>query len=440
MRGGSSVVQGSVGRPSPGIGYSRYVLFMLFLVTVFNACDRTIVSVLVEDIGSDLQLSDRQLGFILGFAFVLVHFLASLPFARLADRWSRPKVIAVGLFGWSLMTVLCGAAQNFVQLAAARMGVGVGEAAAGPAGQALIAEYVPEHRRGKAMSLLTVGGLGGLALGVVYGGWSAQQYGWRFALISVGVVGGFLAVIFWLTVVEPRHSRRAAQSHVPLVSVLKSLAGKRAYVLLVAGACAVSTGSYGRVLWEPTFLRRVYDLSAAEAGAWYFAIGPLPSALGAVLSGVVIDRLAARDARWYGWLPALSSLLVIPLALLFYLSSSSMMLGGIMPAAFVYSILVSLLASAWVPCTMCVAQRLAPPGQLAITAAVWSMTSSFIGFGVGPLLVGDLSVRLQPWFGEEAVRYALAATCIATVMGVFFYAGLARRLGEEVASRAVQPA
>ena len=425
--------QGSIAQPSTGRAYSRYVVSMLFLVTVFNACDRTIVSVLVEDIGADLQLSDRQLGFILGFAFVLVHFLAGLPFARLADRWSRPKVIALGLFGWSLMTALCGAAQNFVQLAAARMGVGVGEAAAGPAGQALIAEYVPEERRGKAMSLLTVGGLVGLAVGVVYGGWAAQHHGWRFALISVGLAGAVLAVIFWFTVLDRRQHESSEYSAVPLSKVLESLVRNRPYVLLVAGACAVSTGSYGRVLWEPTFLRRIYEMSATEAGMWYFVIGPLPSALGALLSGIVIDRLAVRDPRWYGWLPALSSLLVIPLALLFYLSDAGTTIGGVFPLPFVYSILVSLLASAWVPCTMCMAQRLAPPGQLAIAAAVWSMLASFVGFGVGPLLVGDMSVRLEPWFGHEAVRYALAATSIATLLGAGFYAALARGLdGPEV--------
>ena len=81
--------------PGPGVAYTRYVLFMIFLVAVFNACDRTIVSVLVDDIKSDLILSDRQMGFLIGFAFALVHFLSAVPFARLADRWSRPRTSPV---------------------------------------------------------------------------------------------------------------------------------------------------------------------------------------------------------------------------------------------------------------------------------------------------------------------------------------------------------
>jgi MFS family permease len=424
-------VSGEPAAAEPGRAYTGYVLGMIFLVAVFNSCDRTIVSVLVEDVRADLALNDRQMGFLLGFAFVLVHFIATIPFARLADRWSRPRIMALGLFSWSVMTSLCGMAQNFTQMAIARMGVGIGEAAGGPAGQALIAEYVPEHKRGKAMSLVTLGGLGGLALGVLYGSWAAQHYGWRFALISVGVAGALFAVLFWLTVSDRRVHHPEAASAETVLQVLRALARKPAYVLMVAGACAVSTGSYGRVLWEPTFLRRIYDMSATEAGGWYFVIGPLPSALGAVLAGVLIDRLSHRDPRWYGWVPALSSLAIVPLSLLFYLSPEGPLLAGVMPVAFIYSILVSVLAAAWVPAVMCTAQRLAPPGQLALTAGVWGMLSSFIGFGVGPMLVGDFSVRLEQLYGDESVRYALAATNVATLMGVVFFLLLAGRLHRE---------
>lgn len=235
-------------QPMAGPAYTGYVLFMIFMVTVFNSLDRTIVSALVDDIRADLGLNDRQIGFILGFAFVLVHFVATVPFARLADRWSRPRIIAIGLFSWSLMTALCGMAQNFLQLAVARMGVGVGEAAGGPPGQAMIAEYVAPEKRGKAISLVTVGGLTGLALGVVYGGWASQHLGWRFALISAGIAGAVLAVLLWLTVEDRRSHASAQASDQQLAHTLRQLLHDRAYVLLVLGACAVCTGSYGRVL------------------------------------------------------------------------------------------------------------------------------------------------------------------------------------------------
>lgn len=408
--------------------YTRYVLFMIFLLSVFNTCDRTIVSVMVDDIKTDLSLSDRQMGFIMGFAFALVHFVATIPFARLADRWSRPRIMALGLFSWSMMTAVCGLAQNFMQMAAARMGVGIGEAAGGPPAQAMIAEYVEPEKRGRAMSIITLGALVGLSFGVVYGGWASEHHGWRFALISVGLAGSFLSLLFWFTVADRRSQAHSAQTAPDLLQTLRILAGNRAFVLLVLAACAVSMGAYGRALWDPTFLRRVYGMGPAEAGGWYFLIGPLPSALGALVTGFLIDRLAHRDPRWYAWLPGLGALLLIPSICLFYLLPAGGAMIGSMPATFIFSILASLLSTTWVPTTMCLAQSLSPPHSLAVTAAVWSMLSNFLGYGLGPLLVGDANVRLEGLYGEDAIRYSLVATSGMTVVGAALYFGVAANL------------
>lgn len=408
--------------------YGRYVLFMIFLLAVFNTCDRTIVSVMVDDIKTDLSLSDRQMGFIMGLAFAMVHFIATIPFARLADRWSRPKVMALGMLSWSVMTAVCGLAQNFLQLAVARMGVGVGEAAGGPPAQAMIAEYVAPEKRGRAMSLITLGGLVGLSLGVIYGGWASEHYGWRYALISVGLAGALLSFVFWFTV-DDRRSQLQAQQAVPdLLQTLRLLAANRAFVLLVMAACAVSMGAYGRALWEPTFLRRVYGMSAAEAGGWFFLIGPLPSAVGALATGFLIDRLAHRDPRWYAWLPGLGALFLLPPVCIFYLLPAGGPMLGSMPVAFIFSILASLMSTTWVPTTMCLAQSLSPPHSLAVTAAVWSMLANFLGYGLGPLLVGDANVRLEGLYGDDAIRYSLVATCGMTAVGAALYFGVAANL------------
>ena len=418
-----------------GKAYTRYVLFMIFLVMVFSTCDRTIVSVLVDDIRRDLALDDRQMGFIIGSAFALVHFLAVVPIARWADRWSHARVMAIGLFGWSIMTALCGAAQNFFQLALARMGVGVGEAAGGPPGQAIITQFVPPDIRGRAMSVITLGGLVGLSFGVIYGGWASQEHGWRFALISVGLAGTVLAVLFWFTVYDRRPAMPEQHALPELKQTLKRLAANRTFVILLIAACAVSMGTFGRALWEPTFLRRIYDMSPAQAGAWYFLIGPVPAAVGAVISGYLLDRFAQRDARWYGWLPALGAAALVPLVIAFYLYPADQVLFGRVPTGFVFSALASLLSSSWVPATMCLGQMLAPPRSLAVTAAVWSMLSNFIGYGLGPLIVGDLNVRFEPVFGEAAIRYSLVAITVMTIVGAIAYLKVADRLGRDFSAQ-----
>ncbi len=110
--------------------YTRYAFGLIFLVSVFNVCDRTIMSVLVPEIRADLGLSDRDLGILMGPAFAIVHIVAGIPIARLADRRSRRVIIAAGLFAWSLLTIMQGLARSFGQLLVARMGVGIGEARA----------------------------------------------------------------------------------------------------------------------------------------------------------------------------------------------------------------------------------------------------------------------------------------------------------------------
>jgi MFS family permease len=117
---------------------SWYAVAVLFLVSVFNFMDRQLLAILLEPIKRDLGASDTVMGLLTGFAFVLFFALASVPIARAADVRSRRNIIAGALAFWSVMTMLTGLATSFVQLAAARVGLGLGEAATSPAGQSMI--------------------------------------------------------------------------------------------------------------------------------------------------------------------------------------------------------------------------------------------------------------------------------------------------------------
>ncbi len=120
--------------------YANYVLGVLFLVYVFNFIDRTILSILVEDVKQDLGVSDTAMGFLTGIAFALFYTVAGIPIARWADVGVLRSIIALGLTVWSVMTAASGLVQNFGQLVAARIGVGVGEAASSPPALSLIAD------------------------------------------------------------------------------------------------------------------------------------------------------------------------------------------------------------------------------------------------------------------------------------------------------------
>ena len=117
-----------------GDAYTKYVLLLIFLVAVFNTCDRTIVAVLVDDIKVDLLLNDRQIGFILGMAFAVTNAFAAIPIARLSDKWVRRNVIVLCLSAWSFYDSVSRVSAKITdKWYWFRMGVGLGEAGASPA-------------------------------------------------------------------------------------------------------------------------------------------------------------------------------------------------------------------------------------------------------------------------------------------------------------------
>src|SRR4029079_9719556 len=147
-------------------GYAWYALILFVVVYVFNFIDRQIVSILAESIKADLKLDDAQIGFLYGTAFAVFYALFGIPLGRLADSWYRGRLMAIGLALWSSMTAASGFAQSFGMLAAARIGVGIGEASASPAAYSMIADYFPKERRATALSIYSSGLYigGGIAL------------------------------------------------------------------------------------------------------------------------------------------------------------------------------------------------------------------------------------------------------------------------------------
>ncbi len=209
----------TAGRPLPTVGgaYAWYVLVVLMVVYIFNFIDRSILTILGKYIQQDMGLSDGQLGLLSGTVFALFYGLFGLALGRLADSWRRTWTIALGLTMWSGMTALSGFASNFGQLAAARVGVGVGEASASPAAYSLIGDWFPRSMRATALSVYSSGifigaGLSFMISGVVVDGWNKTYphgtgaplalVGWQAAFLIIGIPGLLLALIV-LTLREP---------------------------------------------------------------------------------------------------------------------------------------------------------------------------------------------------------------------------------------------
>jgi MFS family permease len=256
--------------------YAWYALLVLMLVYIVNFIDRQILSILTEDIKRDLHIGDTQIGFLYGTAFAIFYALFGIPLARLADGWRRTRLISIGLGVWSTMTALSGLANNYAQLAAARVGVGVGEASASPAAYSLIADYFPKERRGLALAIYGAGISIGSGIGLPLGGTVASRWnrafahgsapfglaGWQVAFLTVGLPGLLLAI--WVaTLREPlrgasdgegtpivrpgawREFGRSLMAILPpltLVNLARYPGGLRRNLILLAVVTTVATG------------------------------------------------------------------------------------------------------------------------------------------------------------------------------------------------------
>jgi predicted MFS family arabinose efflux permease len=411
----------------PARAYAAWVLFVLLLVHILNFVDRNILAIVAGDIKREMELSDTELGILLGPAFATFFSLAGIPIARVADLSSRRMVIAAGLVFWSLMTAASGLSRTFWQIALARFGVAVGEAAGTPPSHSLISDTFPPERRATALAVYGIGIYFGMMFGFAGGGWVRDHFDWRTAFFLGGALGLPLALLLVATVREPaRGEGHAGAAPPPLAEVLATLIELRSFRWLMAAACCQALLGYAVLSWGAQFLMRVHAMTATEVGATFGGIGGVAGALGITLGGNLADRLAARDARWYAWFSALVSLAAFPFAALFLLADSRVAsLAAFAPFYFLNNMYVGSLWS--------LTQSLVAPRMRAVAAATQLAILNFAGLFVGPLVVGALNDALAPRLGDLAIRWSLLSMAAIGASAALFFRLCARSLREDLA-------
>jgi predicted MFS family arabinose efflux permease len=408
---------------------TKYGLFMLTLVYAFNFVDRQILVILQEPIKVEMGLSDAQLGLLSGFSFALVYITAGIPIAYWADRTNRRNIIAVALTVWSGMTALSGLAQNYTQLLLARIGVGIGEAGGSPPAHSMISDYYPPEKRATAMAIYSTGVHLGVLLGFVAGGVISQLFGWRIAFFSVGLPGIVLAVVFVLTVKEPRRGRwesSTGHEHKPSFrETIEVLSSFRSFWCIALGAGLTAFAGYGNGNFAPSYLIRNHGFSVGEVGILLAIFGGGGGMIGTFLGGYLSDRLGVGDRRWYLWLPAIAGLLSVPLGFPYLLLDNTVLVVGLM-------FLVTITLNTYMGPSLAISHALVPPAMRAMASAVLFFILNLIGLGLGPLTVGLLSDFYLPHFGEDSLRYAMLTVALLSSPAILmFYLG-ARYLPEDL--------
>jgi len=415
--GGGPGSPGGAGDPEITVGYRNYVLGVLFTVYVINFIDRQVLSVFIDPIKAEFGASDTQMGLLVGFAFALFYTFAGIPIARWADRGNRRSIIALGLAVWSAMTVASGLARSFVQLALARVFVGIGEAAGSPPSHSLISDYFPLNKRATALGIYAAGVYVGSAIAYLGGGYLAANFDWRVAFYTLGAPGLVFALVVRFTVREPPRgfSERGAGSAAAttLGETLRHLLGCRSWVYLMLGSSLLSVLGYGVLMWGYPFFGRVHGLPPLEIGIWLAAIVGIGGSLGTYGGGKLVDHLGSRDPAWYLRMPALLMLVAMPFGFAFLLVDGS-------TRSFACFFPFYLLSNVYVPAMHTINQNLAKLRMRATAAAIMLFIVNIVGAGAGPLFVGMLNDFYAPRFGDEAIRYSLLTISAAGLVGSLF--------------------
>ena len=392
--------------PKPAISPAarRYALVILAIVYMFNFVDRQILAILLPAIRDEFGVSDAWLGFLTGTAFAMFYIILGIPVARYADRHNRRNLIALAVAVWSGMTALSGMAANFLQLALARIGVGVGEAGCSPPAHSMIADLYPPEKRSAAMGVYTIGISAGIMLAYLLGGWVAENVGWREALLVVGIPGLVLAVIVRFTVVEPErgHSegREARGAQPSFLTTVRFLWRRPSFIHMTVAAGLSSYVGYSVISFLPSFLVRSYAMPVDQVGIYLGLIIGIIGGAGFFLGGYIADHLGqSGHRRALSFIGITVLLTAIPYAAMFLSDSWQIaLLLFLVPAATANVYLAPVLSQA---------QGLVSLRMRAMASALALLIINVIGLALGPLLTGVLSDVLEGRFAEESMRYSL---------------------------------
>lgn len=390
--------------PYSSTSVRTYALVLLTVVYTFNFIDRQLLAILQESIKADLSLSDSQLGLLTGFAFALFYVTAGLPIARWADRGNRRNIVALAVGIWSFMTAISGFVQNYLHLLLARVGVGVGEAGGSPPSHSIISDIYPAERRAGALSFYSMGVNFGILFGFLFGGWLNEFFGWRVAFLVVGVPGIVIAFLVRFTLKEPlrgmAEQRQAASEQVPLSTVLNLLASRSSFRHMAFGAALNAFAGYSASNWTASFIIRSHGMDTGELGTWLAMSMGVGGAIGVLGGGLIAQRLAKRDVRWYMWLPTLTGVICLPFMVATYLVDSAY-------AALLCGVIPSTLFNVYLGNTLAMSHGLVGLRMRALASAILFFILNLIGLGLGPWSVGKLSDILATEHGVESLRLAM---------------------------------
>ncbi|KIZ46786.1 MULTISPECIES: MFS transporter [Rhodopseudomonas] len=396
-----------------GTWYAWYVAFILTACYTLSFVDSKIPFILVQLIKKDLSLTDTQMGILAGPAFSLTYAIFTIPLARLSDRLSRKYIIAGAVTVWSAFTASCGFAHSFGLFMLGRVGVAFGESALTPAAHSIIADYFPERQRAKVIAIYFSGIAVGGFLALSLGGFLADRYGWRSAMYAVGATGLVLSLLMISTVREPAREQKNPSRKLSEGSLVALFAHPAIRNTIIGGTLLGMSFSASSA-WSPAYIMRNYGMSASATGASLGAISGVIALVGILLGGFIATWFSRKDVRYGHRFLAVAFFVAAPLNVAsFFVDSYPMFL-------FFHAVAMLLVITYPGP-TYATIQSLVQPGSRSFAAAVTLFCIQGLGIAFGAFFAGFLSDQLAGHFGQNSLRWSIAAMSLLSIAAAFHY-------------------
>ena len=429
-----------------------YAVCMVSLVTLCGQLDFGLMQLLIQPIKVSTHMTDTQIGLLMGAAYSAVYLACGVPMARIADRSRRTFVLAGGMTIWSIGTALCGFAQNFWQFAVFRGMMGGAISVKGPTTVSIIPDLVPRAKLARAFGIYNVALIAGQSLSLIVGGlllgallhrmpinvFGLQiRQAWQMVFILMGLPGMVIAAIVALTVPEPARQGRTNPGSAPMLEVLRFMflgPAARIFIPTMIGTALAGILLGGVGGWRAAFFARTYHMGAHVYGPLSGSISLITAPIGVIIGAWVAERMHRRWIDSHLRLAVVVHALTMPFYILSPLMPTFQLALG---CQFVMGILMMVSA----PSQLAAMQIVTPNAMRAQVNAIYMITISVLGTGLGPSVVALMTDYV--FHAEADLRYAmmtLAAICtpislVCLIMTVKPYGRLYRQITEAEAAK-----
>lgn len=415
--------------PTVARTYAWVVFALTFGLLLSDYMSRQVLNAVFPILKLEWSLSDTQLGSLSSIVALLVGIL-TFPLSVVADRWGRVRSVVLMAGLWSLATLGCALAANYNQMFIARFCVGVGEAAYGSVGIALILSIFPAHMRSTLASAFMAGGPVGSVIGMALGGIVATQFGWRWSFGAMAAFG-FVLVIFYAFIVRESKLRSEAEiaerigpnatiQPPKLRAIFSGLFASRSVIAAYIGSGLQLFIMAAMLAWLPSFLNRYYGLPTDKAGvaaAAFILIG----AIGMTVCGIITDRVS-RNAPSRKW----------TVAIIYSLLSAGLLLAGFLMETGTGQLVLIALGMAMVAGTTgpagAMVANLTHPSIHATAFATLTLANNLLGLAPGPFITGLIADQIGLMGAMQIVPLIALGATTAFAIGKRYYADDLQRI------------